>query len=62
MYRRLFSTKEIERYRDVTDLVLEDARSMKKDLGYADGQKFSEYFDSIRSIETQMDRLESMKG
>ncbi|MDA7541036.1 DUF1552 domain-containing protein, partial [bacterium] len=62
MYRRLFSTKEIERYRDVTDLVLEDARSMKKDLGYADGQKFAEYFDSIRSIETQMDRLESMKG
>jgi hypothetical protein len=62
MYRRLFSTKELERYRDVTDLVLEDARSMKKDLGYADGQKFSEYFDSIRSIETQMDRLESMKG
>ena len=62
MYRRLFSTKEIERYRDVTDLVLEDARSMKKDLGYADGQKFSEYFDSIRSIETQIDRLESMKG
>ena len=62
MYRRLFSTKEIDRYRDVTDLVLEDARSMKKDLGYADGQKFAEYFDSIRSIERQMDRLESMKG
>ncbi|MEN8772111.1 MAG: DUF1552 domain-containing protein [Akkermansiaceae bacterium] len=62
IYRRLFSTKEIDRYRDVTDLVLEDARSMKKDLGYADGQKFAEYFDSIRSIETQMDRLESMKG
>ena len=62
MYRRLFSTKEIDRYRDVTDLVLGDARSMKKDLGYADGQKFAEYFDSIRSIETQMDRLESMKG
>ena len=62
MYLRLFSTKEIDRYRDVTDLVLEDARSMKKDLGYADGQKFAEYFDSIRAIETQMDRLESMKG
>jgi len=62
MYRRLFSTKEIDRYRDVTDLVLEDARSMEKDLGYADGQKFAEYFDSIRAIETQMDRLEAMKG
>jgi hypothetical protein len=61
MYERLFSTKEIESYRDVTDLVLEDARSMKRDLGYADGQKFAEYFDSIRAIETQMDRLEGMK-
>lgn len=62
MYRRLFSTQEIDRYRDVTDLVLEDARSMKKELGYTDGQKFAEYFDSIRAIEKQMDRLESMKG
>lgn len=62
MYHRLFSTTEIDRYRDITDLVLEDARSMKRELGYADGQKFAEYFDSIRAIETQMDRLESMKG
>lgn len=62
MYRRLFSTREIEQNRDVTDLVLEDARSMKKELGYADGQKFSEYFEAIRGIEKQMDRLEAMKG
>ena len=62
MYRRLFSTQEIDRYRDVTDLVLEDARSLKRDLGYQDGQKFTEYFDSIRAIETQMDRLEKMKA
>ncbi|MDF1814094.1 MAG: DUF1552 domain-containing protein [Verrucomicrobiales bacterium] len=62
MYRRLFSTSEINRYRDITDLVLEDARSMKKDLGYSDQQKFSEYFDSIRTIETQMERLERMKA
>jgi hypothetical protein len=62
MYNRLFSTQEIDRYREITDLVLEDAHSMKKQLGYADGQKFSEYFDSIRTIETQMDRLEKMKA
>lgn len=62
MYRRLFSTSEIEQNRDVTDLVLEDARSMKKELGYADGQKFGEYFESIRAIEKQMDRLEVMKS
>ncbi len=62
MYRRLFSTREINRHRDVTDLVLEDARSMKRDLAYHDGQKFAEYFESIRAIEKQMDRLEAMKG
>ncbi|HIF01329.1 MAG: DUF1552 domain-containing protein [Fuerstiella sp.] len=62
MYHRLFSTREIERYRDITDLVLEDANSLKKDLGYTDRQKFDEYFDSIRTIETQMDRLEKMKA
>lgn len=62
MYRRLFSTQEIDRYRDVTDLVLEDANSLKRELGYNDRQKFAEYFDSIRAIETQMDRLENMKA
>jgi hypothetical protein len=62
MYRRLFSTQEVDRFRDITDLVLEDANSMKKDLGYADRQKFAEYYDSLRAIETQMDRLETMKS
>ena len=62
MYHRLFSTQEIDRYRDITDLVLEDANSLKRDLGYTDRQKFAEYFDSIRTIETQMDRLENMKA
>jgi len=62
MYQRLFSTREINRYRDVTDLVLEDARSLQKELGDADRQKFAEYFDSIRTIETQMDRLEKMRA
>ncbi|KLU03885.1 hypothetical protein RISK_004292 [Rhodopirellula islandica] len=62
MYHRLFSTQEIDRYRDVTDLVLEDARDLKMHLGYEDRHKFAEYFDSIRSIETQMDRLEKMKS
>ncbi|QDV40559.1 hypothetical protein Enr13x_03650 [Stieleria neptunia] len=62
MYHRLFSTQEIDRYRDVTDLVLEDAKSLQRDLGYTDRLKFDEYFDSIRTIETQMDRLENMKA
>jgi len=62
MYRRLFSTQENKRYQDVTDLVLEDARSMRGKLGYSDSQKFAEYFDSVRTIETQMERLEAMRS
>ncbi|QDT11636.1 DUF1552 domain-containing protein [Planctomycetes bacterium K23_9] len=62
MYHRLFSTQETDRYRDITDLVLEDAAAMRRDLGYRDRQKFAEYFDSIRAIEKQMDRLESMRS
>ena len=62
MYDRLFSTKEAKVYRDITDLVLEDANALKRKLSYHDGQKFSEYYDSIRTIEIQMDRLEKMRA
>lgn len=62
MYQRLFSTQETDRYRDITDLVLEDAKGLKQELGYSDRQKFDEYFQSIRTIETQMDRLEKMRS
>ncbi len=61
-YRRLFGTKEISAYRNITDLVLEDARSLKRRLGYSDQQKFSEYFDSIRTIEEQTEKLDKMRG
>ena len=61
-YRRLFRTDENDNFRNITDLVLEDARSMKKNLGLADRHKFAEYFDSIRTIEEQMEKLESMKN
>lgn len=61
-YHRLFGTQEIQQVRNITDLVLEDARSLKRELGYNDQQKFTEYVDSIRTIETQMDKLDRMKG
>ena len=61
-YRRLFGTEEVREFRNITDLVLEDARSLRRELGRADRNKFAEYFDSIRTIEEQMDKLERMKG
>ena len=60
-YRRLFKSDERSAYRNITDLVLEDARSLKRDLGHEDQEKFSEYFESIRTIERQLTRLEGLK-
>jgi hypothetical protein len=60
-YRRLFKSDERSAYRNITDLVLEDARSLKRDLGREDQEKFAEYFDSIRTIEQQLTRLDGLK-
>jgi hypothetical protein len=60
-YRRLFKSDERSTYRNITDLVLEDARSLKRDLGREDQDKFAEYFDSIRTIERQLTRLDGLK-
>ena len=60
-YQRLFGTQGVKAYRNITDLVLEDARSLRQELGYTDQQKFKEYFESIRTIEVQLDKLEQMK-
>lgn len=62
MYRRLFSTGEADRLREITSLVLEDARSLQKHLAVADRHKLAEYFDAVRAIELQMQRLEAMKA
>ncbi len=61
VFRRLFGTQEIHMARNVTDLVLEDARSLQRLLSQSDQAKFAEYFDSIRTIEQQMDKREKLK-
>jgi hypothetical protein len=60
-YQRMFGTQEIKRVRNISDLVLDEARSLKKELGGADREKFGEYLEAIRSIEVKTDRLEKMK-
>ncbi len=62
VYDRLFSTRSNTRYRNITDLVLGNARSLEKTLGKVDRQKFAEYFDSIRSIETRMDKMDLLRA
>jgi len=38
----------------VLDLVLEDAKSLRKKVGEADKAKLDEYFESVRSVETRI--------
>lgn len=61
VFRRLFGTQENRMVRNITDLVLEDARSMKMQLSHTDQAKFAEYFESIRTIEQQLDKREKLK-
>ena len=62
LYRRLFGTQEISSLRNITDLVLQDARDLERELGRQDRDKFSEFLESLRAIEVQMDKLEQMRG
>ena len=61
VYRRLFGTEGLKDYRDITDIVLEDAQSFRRELGREDQHKFAEYLDSVRAIEKQIEKIEKKK-
>ena len=61
VYDRLFGTSANSRNRNITDLALGNARNLQKRLGAADREKFEEYFEAIRAIESRMDRIDAMK-
>ncbi|HBE69003.1 MAG TPA: hypothetical protein DDW52_12715 [Planctomycetaceae bacterium] len=61
MYDRLFSTKSVDLVEDITDLVLEDARQLRRTLSRSDQHKFEEFFDSVRAVELQIKRHESLR-
>jgi len=62
IYDRLFGTKSNTQFRNITDLALDSARSLQRKLSISDRKKFDEYFDAVRTIETQMDRIDGMKA
>ena len=62
VYDRLFGTKANTRFRNITDLALGNARQLQPRLSTSDRRKFDEYFEAIRTIETRMDRIDSMKS
>ena len=55
VYQRLFKTRNSDK--DITDLVLEDAANFRLNLGQQDRHKLDEYFESVREIEKQIERL-----
>jgi hypothetical protein len=62
VYDRLFGTQLHARLRNITDLALGNARQLQKRLSTSDRRKFEEYFESVRTIETRMDRIDEMKS
>jgi hypothetical protein len=50
--------QRLERRKSVLDLVLEDVRSMNKNLGRNDRQKVDEYLAGVRRIEEQIEKAE----
>ena len=59
LYNRLFKSSSYSQHvNDVTDLILEDAKSISKKLGREDREKFGRFTHDIRSIELRMQKLE----
>ena len=58
LYNRVFS-KNLVASKNITDLVLEDARFLNRKLDHHDKQKFAEFFDAMRTVEV---RIEKLKG
>lgn len=62
VFRRLFVADENKVSSSILDLVLEDAKSLQRQLGAQDLRKLDEYLDSVRSVEKQIKRIEDRKG
>ncbi len=57
VFNRLFAVKEHQEHGSVLDLVMDDAKSLDRDLGVTDRGKLDEYMESVRTIEKQIERV-----
>ncbi len=57
VFNRLFSVKEHAAHRSVLDVVLDDAKSLDRELGRGDRDKLGEYLESVRTVERQIERV-----
>ncbi len=64
MYRALFladspdkkatAAERLKRHNSILDVVLEKAKTVRKDLGQRDQRKFDEYFEAVRTLEKKI--------
>ena len=57
VFNRLFAVKEHAAHGSVLDLVMDEAKSLDRELGKADSEKLDEYLDSVRTVERQIERV-----
>lgn len=57
VFNRLFAVKEHQENGSVLDLVMDEAKSLNRDLGKTDREKLDEYMQSVRTVEKQIERV-----
>ncbi|MFT4548266.1 MAG: hypothetical protein ACI9UA_003083 [Pseudoalteromonas tetraodonis] len=57
VFNRLFAVEGHAAHGSVLDLVMEEAKSLDRELGRADSDKLDEYLDSVRTVERQIERV-----
>ena len=62
VFNRLFGVKEHVESGSILDLVLDDAKSLNRNLGKTDKGKLGEYMDSVRTVEQQIERVTKRQG
>jgi len=61
VFKRLFGRPD-PKDRAVLDLVIEDAKQLRRRLGREDRNKLDEYLEAVRSVETRIERSEKTVG
>ena len=54
-------SKRLDRRRSLLDYVMDDAKTLRRELGYSDAQKIDEYLTGIRELETKIENAEKFR-
>ena len=62
VFNRLFGVKQHLESGSILDLVMDDAKSLNRNLGKTDKGKLGEYMESVRTVEQQIERVTKRQG